>query len=205
MQVSHAGAAGNPGRSQRARSVPPFCPPGPGRLALALLMGPAARPAAALQDETNGGGDTADLLTPDSGVYFGSILDGSADSVEDQADRLGSPSAVYEHAAGVPLPESSKLYLDQFLDQVQSQGALPVITLTPTVDLSDVDAGVADALVENLVDVLRDRDLPACLSTLRPRHGQHLDVVGATALGVPAGFRQCGRRRVRAVNIFWSV
>ena len=126
-------------------------------------MGPAARPAAALQDETNGGGDTADLLTPDSGVYFGSILDGSADSVEDQADRLGSPSAVYEHAAGVPLPESSKLYLDQFLDQVQSQGALPVITLTPTVDLSGVDAGVADALVENLVDVLRDRDLPAYL------------------------------------------
>lgn len=129
-------------------------------LALALLMGPAALPAAALQGETNGGGDAADLLTPDSGAYFGSILDWSADSVEDQADRLASPSAVYEHAAGVPLPESSKLYLDQFLDQVQSQGALPVITLTPTVDLSDVDAGVAD----ELVDDLRERDLPAYVS-----------------------------------------
>ena len=132
-------------------------------LALALLMGPAALPAAALQGETNGGGDTADLLTPDSGAYFGSILDWSADSVKDQADRLGSPSPVYEHAAGVPLPESSKLYLDQFLDQVQTQGALSVITLTPTVELSEVDAGVAGALVDNLVDVLRGRHLPAYL------------------------------------------
>ncbi len=126
-------------------------------------MGPAVLPAAAVQGETNGGGDAADVLTPDSGAYFGSILDWSADSAKDQADRLGSPSAVFEHDAAVPLPETSKLYLEQFVDQVQSQGALALITLTPTVALADVDASVAKAVVDDLVDVLGDQDQPAYL------------------------------------------
>jgi hypothetical protein len=154
-------------------------------LALALMMGSVALPAAALSPaalspaalspaalspaaltadaipgETTPDGAAPDVLTPESGAYFGSILDWSADSVADQVDRLGAPSAVYEHDASVPLTDSSKLYLDQFLDQVQGTGALPVITLTPTVALSDVDAGVADAVVDDLVDVLADRDLP---------------------------------------------
>jgi hypothetical protein len=127
------------------------------------MLGSTALPAAALPGETAPGGDVADVLTPESGAYFGSILDWSADSAADQADRLGSPSAVYEHDASVPLTDSSKLYLEQFLDQVQGQGALPVITLMPTVALTDVDAAVADALVDDLVDVLGDRDLPAYL------------------------------------------
>jgi hypothetical protein len=130
-------------------------------LALALVTGSTALPAAALPGETTSGGDAADVLTPDSGAYFGSILDWSADSAADQADRLGSPSAVYEHDAAVPLTDSGKLYLEQFLDQVQGQGALPVITLIPTIALSEVDAGVADAMADDLVDVFGDRGLPA--------------------------------------------
>ncbi|SOE52980.1 hypothetical protein SAMN06296378_0487 [Salinibacterium xinjiangense] len=139
-------------------------------LVFALVFGPAVPPAAALPFTTLPStvsaavdGDAADVLEPQDGPYFGSILNWADDSAQSQADRLGAPSAVYEHEATVPMSESSKLYLDQFLDQVQRQGALPVITLTPTVALADIDQGVADALVDALVEVIGDRELPAYL------------------------------------------
>ena len=144
-----------PGMSRRA--VWPLA-----ALALALVMGLAALPAAALAPGTVDR-DPADVLVSKTGPYFGSILDWAGDSAQRQADRLGAPSAVYEYEASVPISDSSKFYLDQFLDQVQGQGALPVITLTPTVTLADVDESVADALVGDLADVLGDRDLPVYL------------------------------------------
>ena len=139
-------------------------------LVITLVIGPlvpsaAALPLAGLPSTASAAvdRDAADVLEPQNGSYFGSILNWADDSVQNQSDRLGAPSAVYEHDATVPMTDSSKLYLDQFLDQVQQQGALPVITLTPTVALADIDEGVADALVDALIEVIGDRDLPSYL------------------------------------------
>ena len=172
-------------------------------LVLAAVIGPAVPPAAAVPFTTlpattlpsmasasasaavDGDADAADVLQPQNGSYFGSILNWADDSAQNQADRLGAPSAVYEHDATVPMSESSKLYLDQFLDQVQRQGALPVISLTPTVALADVDEGVADALVDDLVEVIGDRDLPSYLRFAPNMNGTW------TAWGQqPAAYRQ---------------
>jgi hypothetical protein len=142
-------------------------------LVLALVLVPVALPAAAVQTETVGD-DTGILISP-AGPYFGTILDWASDSAGSQAERLGAPSAVYEHDASIPMSDSSKVNLDQFLDQVQSQGALPVVTLTPTVALSDVDAGVAEAMVDDLDDVMSDRDLGLYLRFAPDMNGSWTD------------------------------
>jgi hypothetical protein len=135
-------------------------------LVLALVIGTAVPLAAALpfaplpfMVSAAVDGDAADVPEPPNGSYFGSILNWADDSAQSQADRRGSPSAVYGYDAPVPMSDSSKWYLDQCLDQVQRQGALPVITLAPTVALAVVDQNVADSLVE----VIGGIELPSYL------------------------------------------
>jgi hypothetical protein len=90
-------------------------------------------------------------VAPGEGAYFGSILDWSGDTVGDQAERLGAPSAVYEHSASVPFSPSDSTYLSGFFDQVRQAGSLGVVTLRPAVELSAIDAPMADAVAEDLV------------------------------------------------------
>jgi hypothetical protein len=89
-------------------------------------------------------------VAPSSGAYFGSILDWSGDTVVDQAERLGAPSAVYEHSASVPFSPSDSTYLSGFFDQVRQAGSLGVVTLRPTVDLSAIDASMAAAVADDV-------------------------------------------------------
>jgi hypothetical protein len=91
-------------------------------------------------------------VAPDSGAYFGSIIDWSGDTVADQAERLGAPSAVYEHSAAVPFGPSDSTYLSGFFDQVRQAGSLGVVTLRPTVELSAIDSSMAEAVADDLAD-----------------------------------------------------
>jgi hypothetical protein len=94
--------------------------------------------------------DDAAPVAPGSGAYFGSILDWSGDTVADQAERLGEPSAVYEHSASVPFSPSDTTYLSGFFDQVRQAGSLGVVTLRPAAELSEIDASMAAAVADDL-------------------------------------------------------
>jgi hypothetical protein len=100
--------------------------------------------------------DDADVLDPGSGAYFGSTLDWSSDGAAEQAQRLGSPSAVYAHEASLPLADAGLSYLSGFISQTAEQGALPAIILTPQVDLADIDAEFSTEVASDLAGVLRD-------------------------------------------------
>jgi hypothetical protein len=113
-----------------------------GAMALGVLVAGGATPAWA---------DDPIPVAPDSGAYFGSILDWSGDTVGDQAERLGSSSAVYEHSANVPFGPSDATYLSGFFDQVRQAGSLGVVTLRPTVELSTIDAPMAAVVADDLV------------------------------------------------------
>jgi hypothetical protein len=117
-------------------------------LALASPAEPANAASAATVD------DSADVLVPESGAYFGSTLDWSSDSAADQAQRLGAPSAVYAHDAAVPLSTAGIGYLSGFVAQTAEQGSIPSITLTPRVALTAVDADFAADVASDLAGVL---------------------------------------------------
>lgn len=90
------------------------------------------------------------MLAPASGAYLGSILDWAGDSVASQQERLGAPSAVYEHAASVPMTAADIGYLSDFFDQVRRAGSFAIVTLKPKVDLATIDADAAARLVDDL-------------------------------------------------------
>jgi hypothetical protein len=113
-----------------------------GALLLSALVVGGAAPARA---------DDPTPVAPGEGAYFGSILDWSGDSVVDQTERLGAPSAVYEHSASVPFSPSDSTYLAGFFDQVRQAGSLGVVTLRPAVELSAIDAPMAAAVADDLV------------------------------------------------------
>lgn len=92
-------------------------------------------------------------LVPSEGAYFGSILDWSSDSVADQADRLGSPAAVYQHEAGYPMTAAEKDYVRQFFSQTASAGAVPLLAIRPSVALSDLTEADAERLVDDLEEI----------------------------------------------------
>jgi hypothetical protein len=85
--------------------------------------------------------------------YFGSILDWSGDSVADQSERLGSPSAVYEHDASFPLTATDQTYLSQYFQQLDAAGSLAVISVKPTVPLNEITDQQAQQFAEQLDEV----------------------------------------------------
>jgi hypothetical protein len=108
--------------------------------------------------------DHDDLLSPETGAYFGSVLDWSSDSAFDQAQRLGAPSAVYAHDASLPLTDAGVGYLSAFVSQAAAEGAIPLMTLAPRVNLASIDGDFADDVATDLVTVLGDRMSPVYIS-----------------------------------------
>jgi hypothetical protein len=92
--------------------------------------------------------------------YFGSILDWSGDSVADQSERLGAPSAVYEHDASFPLTSTDESYLWQYFQQIDAAGALAEITIRPTIPLDQVSEDQAEQFAEQLEDVAESSGAP---------------------------------------------
>lgn len=116
-----------------------------------------------------------DVIAPSSGAYLGSILDWNGDSVEDQVERLGSPSAVYENDVSAPFLASDTTYLQQFFDQVHAAGALGAVTVQPRVPLASVDDEFAASFVSDLAAALPSTDEPVYLRFAPNMNGSWLD------------------------------
>jgi hypothetical protein len=142
-----------------------------GLAAAALLAAPipaTAAPApaapAAVASATHAAAPARDLpavLVPDSGAYLGTTIDWSRDSAAAQADRLGAPAAVYAHAGSVPMADGEFTYLRQFAQQAAAVGAIPVLTLEPSVPLAEIDDDAAAELAADVRTVLGSADAPA--------------------------------------------
>ncbi|MDY7527166.1 OpgC family protein [Cryobacterium sp. 10C2] len=89
-------------------------------------------------------------LEPTAGAYFGSILDWSGDSATEQASRLGSPSAFYEHSVSMPMSDADTSYSAQFLQKTNGAGSLPLLTIRPTTSLLAITADAATRLVDGI-------------------------------------------------------
>lgn len=87
-------------------------------------------------------------LEPTTGAYFGSILDWSSDSATEQASRLGSPSAFYEHSVSMPMSDADTNNSAQFLQKMNGAGSLALLTIRPTTSLLAIDADAATRLVD---------------------------------------------------------
>lgn len=108
--------------------------------------------------------DGRDGLSPRDGVYFGSILGWGSDSVADQADRLGAPSALYQREVSYPLTAEEKGYLAGFFDQTAAAGSIAVVVANPTVPLDDLGPAQAQAFVDALKEVARPAGAPLYVS-----------------------------------------
>jgi len=140
-----------------ATAAPPSAPlpaPAPIAAAPASTPPPAAGSPAPVRDLPS-------VLVPPRGAYLGATLDWSRDSAAAQAARLGAPSAVYGHSGSVPMTDEEGAYLRAFAQQAAAVGAIPVLTLRPTVPLAAIDADVAAALAADLGAVLGSADAPA--------------------------------------------
>lgn len=106
----------------------------------------------------------SDDLVPASGAYFGSILDWGSDSVADQADRLGSPSALYQREVAYPLTDAERTYLAGFFQQTAAAGAIALVVLRPTMPLADLGEAQAQDFVAALQEASRPAGAPVYLS-----------------------------------------
>ncbi|MDF2666859.1 MAG: hypothetical protein K0R81_2709 [Microbacterium sp.] len=165
-----------------------------------LVIGSGAAPAAASDRSV-----PVDLV-PRDGAYFGSILDWSSDSVADQAERLGAPSAIYQRDVAYPLTGAERGYLAGFFEQTAAAGAIAVIAVNPTVPLASLDRADADAFVDTLDEIARPAGAPLFLSfapdmnTTWVSWGQRPDEYRAAF----ALFADVVHERLPAAAVVWS-
>ena len=101
---------------------------------------------------------------PPEGAYFGSILDWGSDSVADQAERLGAPSAIYQREVGYPLTDAERGYLQGFFRQTAAAGSIAVVALRPTVPLDTLGSDDAEAFVDAVNEIALPAGAPLYLS-----------------------------------------
>lgn len=82
--------------------------------------------------------------------WFGPQLDWREDSAEDYQERLGSTAAIYGQRVAYPLTDDATYVLQQLVTQSAAQGAVPVLSLEPTVPLAELTTEDAEAVVEEL-------------------------------------------------------
>ena len=112
---------------------------------LLLLAGGLGAPASA-DDE-----DVPTFPSPTPGLpWFGAQLDWLQDSADDYEQRLGSSAALYGQRVAYPLDQDATYFLERLVTQSAAQGAVPVLSLEPTVPLEDLTTADAEAMVEEL-------------------------------------------------------
>lgn len=110
---------------------------------LCLGMLPMATVAASSVDELA-------IHEPASGTWFGFNLDWNTSSAKQVNDRLGFPAASYVDFFPFPISSEARPLLGRFLDQVGELKGIAVVTLEPTLPLSEIDDGLAHDLATEL-------------------------------------------------------
>jgi hypothetical protein len=121
--------------------------------ATALALGALLPAAAAVADDG--------VVAPQPGrPWFGPGLDWPQDSAADYAERLGTTPSHYAQRVDFPLETDDVYYLEDFVRQAASQGAVASVVVEPQVDLDEVTEDDA-------------ADLGAELAGLHERFGTH--------------------------------
>ncbi|WP_415836617.1 OpgC domain-containing protein, partial [Nocardioides marinus] len=82
--------------------------------------------------------------------WFGPQLDWETDSAEDYQQRLGSSAALYGQRVAYPLTDDSRFFLQRLVRQSAAQGAVPVLSLEPSLPLGELTDDHAAELAEEL-------------------------------------------------------
>ena len=93
----------------------------------------------------------ADRPLPAPGApWFGPQLDWQTDSADDYQERLGSSAALYGQRVAYPLTPDSRFFLQRLVRQSAAQGAVPVLSLEPSLPLAELTEEHAAELAEEL-------------------------------------------------------
>ena len=93
----------------------------------------------------------ADRPLPATGApWFGPQLDWETDSADDYEERLGSSAALYGQRVAYPLTPDSRFFLQRLVRQSAAQGAVPVLSLEPSLPLAELTEEHAAELAEEL-------------------------------------------------------
>lgn len=115
-------------------------------LVLLMLLGPAGGARA-----SEGGSDGADSLGSGAGrPLLGGVLEWGADDAAGFAERLKATPAVLGHEISLPITESDRGYVREFLSQSAATGAHALLTVKPTIPLAAVDAAKAGEFARDL-------------------------------------------------------
>lgn len=82
--------------------------------------------------------------------WFGPQQDWLTDSASDYQERLGSTASLYGQRVAYPLTDDSTYFLQRLVTESAAQGAVPVLSLEPSVPLGELTIADAEALVEEL-------------------------------------------------------
>ena len=82
--------------------------------------------------------------------WFGPQLDWETDSAEDYQRRLGSNAALYGQRVAYPLTADSRFFLERLVRQSAAQGAVPVLSLEPSLSLGELTEDHATDLAREL-------------------------------------------------------
>lgn len=100
-----------------------------------------------------------DVPTPERGTaWFGPGLDWTDDSASAYAERLGTTPSLYSQRVNYPLTDDDTTYLQQFAGQAATQGAVAVVTLEPTVPLTELTQADAEELGARLDELHQELD-----------------------------------------------
>ena len=86
----------------------------------------------------------------DEGPRFGPALDWTTDGASAYADRLGTSPSVYAQSVHYPLTTQDVGFLDAFVQQASTQGAVALLTLEPQRALGDLTTADAAGLADHL-------------------------------------------------------
>jgi hypothetical protein len=139
-------------------------------------------------------------------VWFGPALDWSDDRAADYAQRLGTTPSLYAQRAEYPLGRETRRYVEQFVQQVSTQGALAVLSLEPVVPLAELDREDATALADFLTD-LHDKYATEFLVRFGPEMNGSWVSWGQQPTAYVAAFREVAaevHRTTPAAAMVWS-
>jgi hypothetical protein len=94
-------------------------------------------------------GDRSDLA-PESGFYWGVDLSWDKENPASFNADFGQNAAIFGGSYAFPLTANGETALTRTLNQISAQGALAMITLNPSVPLSDITPAMADDFASRL-------------------------------------------------------
>ncbi len=133
---------------------------------------------------------------PDEGrAWFGPSLNWEKETATGYAQKLGATPSLYAQRVHYPLGDDDVTYLDQFVEQATSQGAVAVVELQPQVGLDELTAQDAQRLADRLDRLKQERDADVLV-----RFAPEMNASWVTWGQSPADYKRAFRTVAEAVH-----